>query len=183
MKTLVSRLSVACHHRSGKYRTCRERVPWAPGGTPRIQRWLGRVGGCPLHPPEGSSDTRAGGTHLPGAQGALQRPLGRRQCRVCAVEPGQRRLVGVEVGCFLRWVQKPALENTGGEGDTTHPHFPSGSAPRGASPCSGDTCWGLSPPPSPNIPFRAQFSPSYRRSPQSNRGRASERERRSQSLW
>lgn len=133
MKTLVSRLSVACHQRSGKYRTCGERAgrggPMGSGSyTLRLPAtlgcWLGCVG-APLRPPAGSRDPGwqagcpgLGWTHLPGAEGALQRPLGRWQRGVRLVEPGQRRLVGVEVGCFIRRVQKPALEDTRGVGTT-----------------------------------------------------------------
>lgn len=59
MKTLVSRLSVACHQRSGKYRTCRERVAGDPTGS-----W-----GYSLPPPTapGSDSPPRGGGCTPAA--------------------------------------------------------------------------------------------------------------------
>ena len=49
-------------------------------------------------------------THLPGPDGAFQWALLRRQRGVGVLEPGQRGLVGVEVGCFIGRVEEPALE-------------------------------------------------------------------------
>lgn len=74
MKTLVSRLSVACHQRSGKYRTCRERAGKGSPGSPA---------GCCCLP-----CTLPKGTHLPRAEGALERVLSWWQRRVCVLEPG-----------------------------------------------------------------------------------------------
>lgn len=117
MKTLVSRLSVACHQRSGKYRTCRTHQ-WGPTA-------LAGVPGVPSSP----------WTHLPWAQGALQRALGRWQGGIRVLEPGQRRLVGVEVRGFIGRVQKPALENTRGTSPPNSPPAPraqpQGGLPRG----------------------------------------------------
>lgn len=124
MKTLVSRLSVACHQRSGKYRTCRTHQwgPTAPAGVP----------GVPSSP----------WTHLPRAQGALQRALGRWQGGIRVLEPGQRCLVGVEVRGFIGRVQKPALENTRGTSPPNSPPAPR-AQPQGGFPVARDTCWGL----------------------------------------
>lgn len=67
---------------------------------------------------DGTGWLAPGWTHLARAQGALQRSLGWRQRGVGVVEPGQRGLVGVEVRGLIRWVQEPALQNTG-TGDTS----------------------------------------------------------------
>lgn len=164
MKTLVSRLSVACHQRSGKYRTCR-RCQWGAMALPGHP-------GVPCSP----------WTHLPRAQGALQRPLGCRQGGIRVLEPGQRRLVGVEVRGFIRRVQEPALENTGGTSPPNSPPAPR-AQPHGAFPCPGTPVRGACfSPSSPNRSPRAQFSPSCRKSPRRNQGRASGREHRSPSL-
>lgn len=158
MKTLVSKLSVACHQRSGKYRTCR-RHQWAPTA----------LAGKPGLPCRAC-------THLPGAQGALQWALGWWQGGIRVLEPGQSRLVGVEVRGFIRRIQKPALENTI---PSQFPCSPSGSAPWGLPYAQLGACFS---PSSPNPSPKAQFSPSCRKSPRRNQGRASGREHQSLSL-
>lgn len=120
--------------------------------------------------------------HLPRAQGALQRALGWWQGGVRVLQPGQRRLVGVEVRGFIRRVEKPALENTGGTSPPNSPPAPR-AQPQGASRCPGTPVRGACfSPSSPDPSLRAQFSPSCRKSPRRTQGRASGREHRSPSL-
>lgn len=157
-------MSVACHQRSGKYRTCRRRQ-WGAMALPGQP-------GVPCRP----------WTHLPRAQGALQWALGWWQGGIRVLQPGQRCLVGVEVRGFIRRVQKPALENTEGTSPPNSPPAPR-ARPQGASRCPGTPVRGACfSPSSPNPSPRAQFSPSCRKSPRRNQGRASGREHRSPSL-
>lgn len=101
-------------------------------------------------------------THLPGPDGAFQWALLRRQRGVGVLEPGQRGLVGVEVGCFIGRVEEPALE---------------GRRQGGSALSDPSTHSDLLMPP------YGKCSPSCQRSPRSNRGRASGRERQNLSLW
>lgn len=96
MKTLVSRLSVACHHRSGKYRT------WIGWGT-EISRGGGGRSLSPAQPDPLPT------TDLTSLDGALQGPCRWCQGWVGVLEPGQSGLIGVELGCLLRGIQEPAL--------------------------------------------------------------------------
>lgn len=98
MKTLVSRLSVACHHRSGKYSTWQG----VGGGTCGLMGWLGVLGPAQPGPCLPATD-------LTSLDSAFQGPCRWCQGRVCVPEPGQCGFVGVEFGCLLRRVQEPAL--------------------------------------------------------------------------
>lgn len=125
-------------------------------------RWGGGEGGSPvLHSRVRRARSQCR-THLPGPDGAFQWALLRRQRGVGVLEPGQRGLVGVEVGCFIGRVEEPALE---------------GRRQGGSALSDPSTHSDLLMPP------YGKCSPSCQRSPRSNRGRASGRERRSLSLW
>lgn len=93
MKTLVSRLNVACHHRSGKYRTW---MGWDTG-----------ISGGVLSPTQ--ADSLLPATDLTSLDGALQGPCRWCQGGVDILQPGQSCLVGVELRCLLRGIQEPAL--------------------------------------------------------------------------
>lgn len=79
--------------------------------TARMPFGTGKAALCPpvLHSRVRRARSRCR-THLPGPDGALQWAFFWWQRGVGVLEPGQRGLIGVEVGCFIGWVEEPALE-------------------------------------------------------------------------
>lgn len=100
--------------------------------TARMPFGTGKAALCPpvLHSRVRRARSRCR-THLPGPDGALQWAFFWWQRGVGVLEPGQRGLIGVEVRCFIRWVEEPALEGRQRGGSalsdpSTHPNFPYG---------------------------------------------------------